>query len=67
MLNEILVVFHNRSNYDYHFIITELPNKFEGRFQITEKHKTFSVPVEKEVTKINKYGNESAVTICFKI
>ena len=27
-----LVVFHNGSNYDYHFIIKELANKFEGQF-----------------------------------
>ena len=30
--NEIPVVFHNGLNYDYHFIIKELPNKFEGKF-----------------------------------
>ena len=28
--NEIPVVFHNGSNYDYHFIIKELANKSEG-------------------------------------
>ena len=59
--NEIPVVFHNGSNYDYHFIIKELANKFEGQFEClaenTKKCKTFSVPVEKEVTKIDKYGN----------
>ena len=27
--NEILVVFHNGSNYDYHFIIKELANEFD--------------------------------------
>ena len=30
--NEILAVFHKDSNYDYHFIIKELANKFEGKF-----------------------------------
>ena len=31
--NEISVVFHNGSNYDYHFIIKELANEFEGKFE----------------------------------
>ena len=30
--NEILVAFHNESNYDYHFVIKELANEFEGQF-----------------------------------
>ena len=32
-----------------------------------EKFKTFSVPTEKEVTKVDKDGNESVVTISYKI
>ena len=51
--NEIAVVFHNGLNYDYHFIIKELANEFKGQFECfgenTEKYKTFSVPIEKEV------------------
>ena len=54
----IPVVFHNSSNYDYPFIIKELPNEFEGQFEclgeMTEKYKTVSVPIEKKVTKIDK-------------
>ena len=69
--NEIPTVFHNVSNYDYHFIIKELANEFEGRFEClgenTEKYKTFSVPIEKEGTEINKDGNESVITISCKI
>ena len=65
------VVFHNGSNCDYHFIIKELANEFEGQFEClgenTEKFKTFSVPIEKEVTKIDKDGNESVVTISYKV
>ena len=30
MPNKIPVVFHNGSNYDYHFIKTELVNAFKG-------------------------------------
>ena len=45
MHNEIAVVFHNGSNYDYHFIIKELASEFEGKFEYlgenTEKYKTF--------------------------
>ena len=63
--NEFPVGFHNSSNYDYHFIIKELANVFEGKFEClgenTEKYKTFFVPIEKEVTKIYKDGNLSIV------
>ena len=66
--NEIPVAFHNGSNYDYHFIIKELAKELEGQFEClgenTEKYKTFSVPIEKE---IDKDGNESVVTISCKI
>ena len=30
---EIPVIFHNGSAYDYHFIIKELPEEFEGQFE----------------------------------
>ena len=33
----------------------------------TEKYKTFSIPIEKEVAKIDKNGSESAVIISNKI
>ena len=35
--------------------------------EITEKFKAFSVPIEKEVTNIDKDGNESVVTISYKM
>ena len=72
--NKIPVVFHNDSNYDYHFIIKELANEFEKQFKClgenTEKYKTFSVSIKKEVTKVDHEiadGNESFVTISYKI
>ena len=47
---EIPVVFHNGSTYDYHFIIKELAEEFEGEFKClggnTEKDITFSVPIK---------------------
>ena len=53
---EIPVVFHNGSTYDYHFIIKQLAEEFEGEFKClgenTEKYITFSVPLKKENGKI---------------
>ena len=71
MANKISVVFHNISNYNCHFIIKELAKEFEGQFEClwknTKKYKTFFVPIEKEVIKINKDGNESIITISYTI
>ena len=54
---EIPIVFHNGSKYDYHFIIKELVNEFEGKFQClgenTEKYITFSVPLKKKIENKN--------------
>ena len=51
--NEIPVVFHNGSTYDYHFIIKELAKEFEGNFEClgenTKKYITFSVPIKKKI------------------
>ena len=59
---KIAIVFHNESNYDYHFIIRELVKDFEGQFtclgENTEKYITFSVSIEKEITRIDKNGKE---------
>ena len=41
--------------------------KFECLGENTEKWKTFSVPIEKQVTKIGKGGNENVVIISYKI
>ena len=50
---EILIVFHNGSTYDYHFIIKELVKEFEGDFEClgedTEKFITYSVPIKKKI------------------
>ena len=55
MPNEIPVVFHNGSNYDYHFIIKELVNEFERQFEYlgenTKKVLDFPVPIEKRSYK----------------
>ena len=61
-LKKIPIVFHNESNYNYHFIIKELAEEFKNQFTFlgenTEKYITFRVPIEKEVTRIDKNGEE---------
>ena len=71
MPNEIPVIFQNGSNYGYLFIIKDLAREFEEEFEClgenTKKLKTFSVPIEKKVTKIDKDYNGSIVTISYKM
>ena len=71
MLNEISEVFHRGSDYDYHFIIRELANEFEGQFECIGENKvkckTFSDPMKKEILKTDKDGNEIVDTISYKI
>ena len=68
---EIPVVFHNGSTYHYHFIIKELAEEFEGEFEClgenTEKYITFSVPIEKQITKNDKNENDKIMKISYKI
>ena len=55
---EIPIVFHNRSTYDYHFIVKELAKESEGNFEClggnTEKYVPFSVPIKKEIKNKDK-------------
>ena len=61
-LKKIFILFHNGSNYDYHFIIKQLAEEFQKQFtclgENTEKYITFTVPIEKEVKRIDKNGEE---------
>ena len=54
---EIPVVFHNRSTYDYQFIIEQLAREFKGYFHFlgenTEKHITFYLPIKKVLDNDN--------------
>ena len=67
---ETLMLFHNGSNYDYHFIIKEFAEEFEGQFtclgQNTEKYITFSIPT-KEVRRIDKSGRKIKRTISCRL
>ena len=71
MPNDIPVVFYRGSNYDYRFIIKDLVNKFEVQFECTrenqEKYKTFSIPIKREIIKIDNDDNETVETISCKI
>ena len=64
-------MFHNGSTYDYHFIIKELTEEFEGEFEClgenTEKYIASSVPIKNEITKKDKNGNDKITTISYKI
>ena len=64
-------LFHNGSNYNYHFIIKELAKEFDGEFNClrenTEKYKSFSVPITKEVKRIVKNGEENTKTISYRL
>ena len=63
---EIPIVFHN-----YHFIIKELAEKSEKQFtclgENTEKYINFSVPIQKEVIRIDKNGENNTKNIYSRI
>ena len=62
-------VFNKGLNYDYHFIKKELAKEFKKQFtclgENTEKYITFTVPIEKEVIRINKKGEEVTKIISY--
>ena len=62
-------VFHNGSNYDYHFIIKELAEEFKKQFTFSGKNTakciTFTVPIEKKVTRIDKNGEEITKSLSY--
>ena len=66
---KIPIVFHNGSNYDYHFIIKELTEEYKRQFtrlrENTEKYRTFTVPTGKEVPGIARNGEEITKNISY--
>ena len=68
--NQIPVVFHSGSNYDYHFIITKLTKQILETIWITWKiyrNVQNRKNIDKKVINIDKDGNERVVTISYKI
>ena len=65
----IPIAFHNESNYDYHFIIKDLAEEHKKQFtcleENTERYITFSVSIEKEVTRIDKNGEKLTKNISY--
>ena len=65
----ILIVFHNGSNYDYHFIIKDLAEDFKKQVtclgENTGKYTTFTVLIKKEVPRIDKHGEEITKNISY--
>ena len=59
---KVSIDFHNRSNYDYHFIIQKIAEGIEKQFTCleknTQKYITFTVTIEKEVIRTDKNGEE---------
>ena len=66
---KILIVFHNRPNYNYHFIIKELAEEFKKQFtclgENTENYITFTVRIEKVVKRIDKNGEKITKHMCY--
>ena len=62
VLKKIPIVFHNGSNYDYHFIIKELAEEFKKQFtclgENNEKYITFTIPIEKQLQELLKTENK---------
>ena len=62
MPRKLSMAIHNGPNYDYNFIIRELPEEFEKQLTClggnTKKYTSFSIPIEKEVTRIEKKNGE---------
>ena len=63
----IPIVFHNLSSYDGHFIIKELANEFHGELENTEKYISFSVKINKKITKKDEDGNKKNVNIAYRL
>ena len=63
------MVFYNGSNYESHLIIKEQAKNFKEEFiylgYSTEKYKTFSFPMIKEVKRIDKNGKQISKNIYY--
>ena len=73
MPRKFSMAIHNGPNYDYNFIIRELAEEFEKQLIClggnTKKYTSFSIPIEKEVTRIEKKKNGEGIkkTIFYRL
>ena len=67
---EIFIVFHNGTNYDYHFVIKLQAEEIKGQFKClqenAEKYIAFLVSIEKEIKKTTKMEKKFTKTISYK-
>ena len=65
------MLFDNGSKHDYHLIIKELPEEFQGEVtclgENSEKYINVSVPAEKDLKRIDKNGEEITETKSSKL
>ena len=59
------IVFHNGSNYDYHFIMKELAEELIKQFNCWGENTEKYIKKEKEITRINKNGEEVTKNISY--
>ena len=63
------IVFHNETKYHYHFIVKESAKEFKNQLtcvgEIIEKYITFTLPIEKEVRRIDKNGETITKNISY--
>ena len=64
-------VFHNVSSYVGHFIMKEIANEFDGELEClgekTEKYISFSVKVNKKITKKDEDDNKKILNIPYRL
>ena len=70
LTKNISIVF-NLSSYDGHFIIKELANQFDGEIEClgenTEKYISFSLKINKKITKKDEDGNKKIVNVPYRL
>ena len=69
MYLKIAIVFHNGPDHDLHFIIKKLADELKKQFTClegnAEEYLTFTAPIEKEVARIDKNGDEITKNISY--
>ena len=71
IIKDIPIVSHNLSSYDSHLIIKEFAREFDGELEClgenTEKYISFSVKINKKITKKDEDGNAKIVNIPYRL